>query len=315
MSNAASSGQRPAVDAADPARGEDADPRRVGRDHRRRDRRRRPAAGVERRRQARPSGLQDRARRSRRQGLERRRVEPDEDPPVADATVAGTAPASRTAASDASATSRFWGYGRPWLISVDSSATTGRPALQRAGHLRVDIEPVGDHPRASSGEPRRELPRPAARWPAERGAVERGRDGRQRVGRRGEEHREKSRVEGVAGAGRVGRSRAAASPPRIGAVPARPRASTRRAAGTALDDRERRRLEQPADIVAAEVRLGLGRGREQDVRRRIVDEAPGGPPALREERRRRREVEADERARARAPARSPADRRRRAATR
>jgi len=44
------------------------------------------------------------------------------------ATVAGTAPLSRTAASDARATSRFAGYGSPWLISVDSRATTGRPA-------------------------------------------------------------------------------------------------------------------------------------------------------------------------------------------
>ena len=44
------------------------------------------------------------------------------------ATVAGTPPLSRTAASDARATSRLAGYGRPWLISVDSRATIGRPA-------------------------------------------------------------------------------------------------------------------------------------------------------------------------------------------
>ena len=49
------------------------------------------------------------------------------------ATVAGTAPGvSRTAASDADATSRFCGYGKPWLISVDSSATTGRPSASAA---------------------------------------------------------------------------------------------------------------------------------------------------------------------------------------
>src|SRR5437879_5413411 len=36
------------------------------------------------------------------------------------ATVAGTERASRTAASDARATWRFEGYGRPWLMSVDS---------------------------------------------------------------------------------------------------------------------------------------------------------------------------------------------------
>src|SRR5262245_62782570 len=43
------------------------------------------------------------------------------------ATVAGVASPATTAASAAQATSRFWGYGRPWLISVDSRATTGDP--------------------------------------------------------------------------------------------------------------------------------------------------------------------------------------------
>ena len=70
------------------------------------------------------------------------------------ATVAGTAPDSRTAASDAVATSRFCGYGRPWLISVDSSATTGRPvararprprAATRGGRVRT-----GDGQRGSA---------------------------------------------------------------------------------------------------------------------------------------------------------------------
>ena len=37
-----------------------------------------------------------------------------------------------TAASDARATSRFCGYGSPWLMRVDSSATTGRPAAMAA---------------------------------------------------------------------------------------------------------------------------------------------------------------------------------------
>ena len=48
------------------------------------------------------------------------------------ATVAGTAPLSRTAASDALATSMFCGYGRPWLMSVDSRATTGTPSRRAA---------------------------------------------------------------------------------------------------------------------------------------------------------------------------------------
>jgi len=53
--------------------------------------------------------------------------------PSRTATVAGTAPGvSRTAASDAVATSRFSGYGNPWLISVDSSATTGRRSASAA---------------------------------------------------------------------------------------------------------------------------------------------------------------------------------------
>ena len=52
--------------------------------------------------------------------------------PFMTATVAGTAPDSRTAASEASATSRFAGYGRPWLISVDSRATTPWPSASAA---------------------------------------------------------------------------------------------------------------------------------------------------------------------------------------
>ena len=41
------------------------------------------------------------------------------------ATVAGTASDARTAASDAAATSRLCGYGRPKLSTVVSKATTG----------------------------------------------------------------------------------------------------------------------------------------------------------------------------------------------
>ena len=43
------------------------------------------------------------------------------------ATVAGTAPAVRIACSDAVATSTLSGYASPWLMSVDSRATTGMP--------------------------------------------------------------------------------------------------------------------------------------------------------------------------------------------
>ena len=53
------------------------------------------------------------------------------------ATVAGVAPSSRTISSTARATSRFSGRGRPWAISVLSSATTGRPASSASETSRV----------------------------------------------------------------------------------------------------------------------------------------------------------------------------------
>ena len=48
------------------------------------------------------------------------------------AMVAGVAPCSRTIDSTSRATSRFDGRGSPWLIIVDSSATTGFPAARAA---------------------------------------------------------------------------------------------------------------------------------------------------------------------------------------
>ena len=48
--------------------------------------------------------------------------------PATTAIVAGTAPPSRTACSISRAMSRLAGRGRPWLMMVLSSATTGRPA-------------------------------------------------------------------------------------------------------------------------------------------------------------------------------------------
>ena len=44
------------------------------------------------------------------------------------AMVAGTAPFSRMVCSTRSAVSTFCGYGIPWEMMVDSSATTGFPA-------------------------------------------------------------------------------------------------------------------------------------------------------------------------------------------
>ena len=69
---------------------------------------------------------------------------PTSNRPPWTATVAGTAPAARTAASEAVATSRFCGYGRPWLISVDSERDDGPALGQRGRDLRVDRESVGE---------------------------------------------------------------------------------------------------------------------------------------------------------------------------
>ena len=94
------------------------------------------------------------------------------------ATVAGTAPASRTAASDASATSRFCGYGSPWLISVDSSATTGRPPRSasatsgRTSSLSAIIRGPAPASRSRVGGP------PRGGRPARRGGASRAGRGR-----------------------------------------------------------------------------------------------------------------------------------------
>ena len=53
------------------------------------------------------------------------RVRPTLKRPLRTATVAGVAPWPRTAVSSISAVSRLAGYGMPWVMIVDSSATTG----------------------------------------------------------------------------------------------------------------------------------------------------------------------------------------------
>ncbi len=61
------------------------------------------------------------------------------------ATVAGTAPAARTAASEAFATSRFCGI-RQAVADQRGFERDDRPALgQRGRDLRVDRESVGEH--------------------------------------------------------------------------------------------------------------------------------------------------------------------------
>ena len=125
-------GERAAVDAADPACGEHADPGRVGGDHRRGDGRRRPAAAGEGRGEARPGGLPDGPGRCGGQCLELSLIEPDEQPPVVDRHGRGLGPGITDGRLRRRATSRLAGYGRPWLMRVNSRATTGRPPARAA---------------------------------------------------------------------------------------------------------------------------------------------------------------------------------------
>jgi hypothetical protein len=78
--------------------------------------------------------------------------------------VAGTAPSERTSSSRRSAVRRFAGYGSPWEITVDSSATTGACAFSpRAGdilsHLGIAFDPffgakhIGRHLTHAGAEP------------------------------------------------------------------------------------------------------------------------------------------------------------------
>ena len=59
-------------------------------------------------------------------------VRPIQTLPSRIAIVAGVAPCARTISSTSRATSRLEGRGRPWLMIVDSSATTGLPAARAA---------------------------------------------------------------------------------------------------------------------------------------------------------------------------------------
>src|SRR5688572_22010757 len=83
--------------------------------------------------------------------------------PASTAMVAGTASLSRTAASIANAVDAFSGHGNPCVMSVDSSATTGRASrsaastwgatyrksvIQDVEKCRVDGSPAGASPHA-----------------------------------------------------------------------------------------------------------------------------------------------------------------------
>jgi len=115
-------------------------------------------------------------------------------------------------------------------------------------------------------------------------------------GNRAEPADEEPGVEGIAGSGRVGsrqRLRGHLEAQALGPVPGHHGGPFR----PSLHDRARRELEQTLDAVAAEQRLRLGRGREQEVRRRFADQLPRDAPATTQERADRGKVDADEGAR------------------
>ena len=60
------------------------------------------------------------------------------------AIVAGTAPRERTMSSTSVATRRFSGRGSPWLMMVDSRATTAAPAASASAHLLGDLDEARD---------------------------------------------------------------------------------------------------------------------------------------------------------------------------
>ena len=111
-------------------------------------------------------------------------------------------------------------------------------------------------------------------------------------------------IERIAGTGRVGRRdrcrRDLESEASI-AVAGQDRGALR----AALDDGDRRDVQQALDRVPAEQGLGLGRGREQDVRGDLVDQRAGRPTPAGQQRADRGEIDADRRARPRGRARSP----------
>ena len=165
MSNDGPAPARP-VHAADAAGAEDPDAGGVGGDHRRRHRRRRPAAARERDGEARPSGLQDGAAQApsrvpRAPRVEARRAAGRHGSRSSRAPRRTRGPPPPTRAPPRGSA----GTARPWLMSVDSRATTGRPRRERRGDLsatcsRSAIRRARSPPAGSS---RRQLGARAAR--------------------------------------------------------------------------------------------------------------------------------------------------------
>ena len=280
--------ERSAMHAADATGGEDADAGRMGRDHRRGHRRRGPAVAAS------AAARFGRAA-FRTSGRLRERLEigvrssPTRNRPSRIAIVAGTAPPSRTAASDARATSRFCGYGRPWLMSVDSSATIGRRSASAARDLFGDgaagqRSPSGAcsaHRERQLGPRPRELPRRRpmadedARWSAAVVGTGPRAASPATTTRNPASKASPAPVVSVVSIGRV-----ATSKRRRSSLAGTAAGDDRRALRAALDDDEGGDLEQSIEAAAGE-RQGLGERREQDVgpRRRRGD--PRRPAAVR----------------------------------
>ena len=130
---------RALVHAAEAARDEHADAGEPRDAHRARDRRRAVHAGGDDVGQVADAHLAD-ARRPSRAARARRRRARRWDARRARRWWPGTAPPSRTICSTSRAIATFCGYGIPWLMIVDSSATTGAPGGERLGDLRGDLE-------------------------------------------------------------------------------------------------------------------------------------------------------------------------------
>ena len=122
-----------------------------------------PAA--ERRREARSRGLADRSGRGRRERLQLRLVKADQDRPSWIATVAGMAPGSRTAASEARATSRFWRVRQAVADQRRFEGDDGAAVGERRGDLGRDDEAVGTQAVKRSHRPCHDVA-PAGRTPA-----------------------------------------------------------------------------------------------------------------------------------------------------
>ena len=119
------------MDAADPARREDADARVRRAEHRPRDRRRAEPPAGKRRGEVAAAHLHRLAILG--EPLDLRAVQPDDDPPIHQANRRGHRPRRPHRLLDLPAqVARLSGYGKPCEMIVDSSATTGFPAATAA---------------------------------------------------------------------------------------------------------------------------------------------------------------------------------------